>query len=594
MYRRILAVLGIVFSGGAQADPLWRDASQPRSAHLYTGLTTPAGRQLIGGYYSGTYRRDTAASPWTFSETLNDTWSLARDAGGRTYAGGVAGMIAYSDNDGTSWQFNFLDCSPSCPVDLVWPTPSGAIIAAVSGGPTYRSTDRGLTWNPTTGGVPTMSVKPDIAARTDGTLVSVGSSYLTTSTDNGASWNSTFDMGEWLTVEPLPSNELLLGRSDGLYRRSAGGVVTQLAAAQITGRVSNLYRTSDGRWLVASEAGIWRGDANLATWTLVGPGIVGVMAFVPQAGVVLAIGVQGVMRSDAQFQNWQEDMNGMAHAAVAEIAAAGSRLFVATYGGEVFRSDDGAATWQRSHAGLPAVPIKLVRLDNGRLFALADRSSAATYSSVDNGTTWSLQTLSPAFKELLPVNATTAIAIERSAALWRSIDGGATWTRSPQAFDTQYPSNLVRGQDGVLWLRANTGTYRSVDLGATWQSASAGLPSPNSPNLWPVANGVLSFSNTQAYRYDTGSATWVAFGDAYTGTPAYAMMQNGKIVVDGYSGLLVGEVATGRWRRVAQGTSTNRVTALADGRIYGLSSYYVNSIRQLSDDRLFAGGFERP
>ncbi|WP_257389179.1 sialidase family protein [Tahibacter caeni] len=587
----LLLVLAVTSAGAA---PVWQPAVAPPAAAAYAGMTTASGRQLLGGSWSGLYVRDSAAAPWQKVGGVNSTWSLARDAGGRLYAAGEGAMVAHSDDDGQNWTYSFLPC---CTLAVyVGVTPGGAVVAADYDGTTYRSTDRGVTWTPTSGGLPTFG-GTDVAAATSGTLFAVGDSNLVTSTNDGATWQSVAGMGNWLQVEPLPSGELLLGRSDGLWRRSAGGSYTQVGAAQVTSRVDALYHAADGRWLAATEAGIYRGEANLATWTLVAAGVVGVQEFLPQpGGGALAVGVRGVARSDAQLQNWQDDMNGFADPLLSGVAVSATSVFVATPYGEVFRSDDGATTWARRHAGLPLCQLNhLARLDNGRLFAICNRASSAAYTSVDDGASWSLQSATPRFDGIVSASASVALALQSNVGLWRSTDGGASWTRSAQAFDAESPRQLMRAGDGALWVRTNAGLYRSTNAGTSWPAAAGGLVAPGNRTLWSVAGGVLSLGGAQVHRYDAAGGSWSAFGDVYTGTPHHALGLGTDILLGTANTQLVGDAATGRWRRVEnQGRPFDAIAQAADGRAYGIALFAAVPLRVLTNDRIFAHTGEQP
>ena len=487
-------------------------------------------------------------------------------------------------------------CSVPCTAVYVTVTPSGAVIAADEYGAAYRSSDRGLNWTLGSGGVPSLQAPLDIAAGTNGTLYAVGSSVLFTSSDDGASWQSIIDMGSWLQVEALPANELLLSHStSGLWRRSAGGSYSQAGLGQIPETIRRLYHATDGRWLAATDAGIYRAEASLAAWTLVGPGIAGVAAFLPQpGGGALAAGPRGAARSDAQLQNWQEDMNGMRSALLSDVVAAGSSLFAAAFGGEVFRSDDGAASWVRRQAGLPVCTLAaLARLDNGRLLASCSRSPNATFTSMDNASSWAQLATLPYVDTIVSANSTVAVALKNYTGLWRSTDGGASWTRSSQSFDTESPIQLVRASDGALWVRSSAALYRSTDLGASWQPAHTGLATPGTQSLWPVADGLLSLGQSQAYRYSGGG--WSAFGSPYSTAPSSAVQVGAQILLTGGSVQLLGDAASGNWRRIASASPyLGGFARTSDGSLFAVARFAASPIWKLSDDRIFADTLDRP
>lgn len=168
---RLLVLPLMVAAASACAAPVWQPAASPSAAAVYAGMTSASGRQLLGGSWSGLYFRDSAAAPWQKVSGVNSTWSLARDAGGRLYAAGDGAMVAHSDDDGQNWTYSFLPCCTLA--TYVGVTPGGAVLATGSEGQTYRSTDRGVTWTLTSGGLPTFSAT-DVAVATQRHLVRGG------------------------------------------------------------------------------------------------------------------------------------------------------------------------------------------------------------------------------------------------------------------------------------------------------------------------------------------------------------------------------------------------------------------------------------
>ncbi|MBI3538623.1 MAG: hypothetical protein HY070_13835 [Chloroflexi bacterium] len=69
---------------------------------------------------------------------------------------------------------------------------------------------------------------------------------------------------------------------------------------------------------------------------------------------VFAAGIAGVFRSNDAGLNWESKSNGLENAAIVALAQNPTKpdtLFASTENGKIFRSDDGAQSWQFVSAG---------------------------------------------------------------------------------------------------------------------------------------------------------------------------------------------------------------------------------------------------
>ena len=107
-----------------------------------------------------------------------------------------------------------------------------------------------------------------------------------------------------------------------------------------------------------------------------------------------------------------------------KIAAAGARLFIAAEAGQLYRSDDGGATWLSLPSGY-----------NGSFFGL------------------------------LPLGEQQILAFGLRGNLYRSTDDGATWSRVDVA-TTAMLTDGVRASDGSLTLVGLSGTVLTAAVGA--------------------------------------------------------------------------------------------------------------------------------
>ena len=176
------------------------------------------------------------------------------------------------------------------------------------------------------------------------------------------------------------------------------------------------------------------------------------------------------------------------------------RLFITTYGGELYTSKDGGVTWALSP--LPAA----LRQD-------AEPGPA-------------LLAIDPARPELMLLARNFGVGPTAQLVTARSQDGGASWRRTtagglPER--GEIVSLAATGSSGYL-LSAGAGSYRSTDRGTTWQSlegalsggtVAAFLPLTGSPRMILAAGGYGLFVSRD------GGGLWQSLG---SGLPANLSM----------------------------------------------------------------------
>src|SRR5690606_21938824 len=172
---------------------------------------------------------------------------------------------------------------------------------------------------------------------------------------------------------------------------------------------------------------------------------------------------------------WTEANNGLTNPWVYAMEASGSRLFAGTWGGGIFRSVDGGATWQ------------FVALDTRLIYELA-RSGTTLYAStnlgagvrsVDGGLTW--QEIGRALYPFWALTFETADVLyggTQGAGVYKSVDGGVSWHQtgmtSGYVYDFARGINPATGHAALL-AATGEGVQYSEDGGTTWTKLNTGL-----------------------------------------------------------------------------------------------------------------------
>jgi len=198
----------------------------------------------------------------------------------------------------------------------------------------------------------------------------------------------------------------------------------------------------------------------------------------------------------------------------------------------VFKSIDGGATWQVKNLGLrlPAGKDERFGLQPGVIQVAVDPEAAGTlyavvgfsgelYRSRDGAESW----------QLLPAGfAATTLVVGRHGvlylggalprqppAVWKSLDGGRHWQRtaapSPAALlapASEPEAGRGGGVPDVLYAASDGGLARSTDGGASWQVDDTGLSILGIDHLAASSGTVYAVAGADLYRGNSFGSAW--------------------------------------------------------------------------------------
>lgn len=327
--------------------------------------------------------------------------------------------------------------------------------------------------------------------------------------------------------------------------------------------------------LWACSAG-WSGG-----WTSIGPegGSVRTIAFDRLDARVLYAGTLkgGVFRSLDGAQTWQRANAGLAGVTVVDIAAGPltpSRLFAATDSQGVFRSADRGRTWQACNAGLDMPALRAIVIDPTNPAALLVASfGGGIYRSDDACESWQAHSagLNDAFVNVLAtdVRAPGTIYAGTGAGLYRLRPGSSRWVEI--GVPTWYVQDvLVDPTSGaILVALPGDGVLVSRDDGKTWADASLGLGDIMVTGLARASGGTL-YARTQSgemFRSADGARSWQAVEAWRRGTPIETLTTDarlpGQILAGtGFAGVETSGDDGASWRGANRGLHNVQVEAL--------------------------------
>lgn len=371
----------------------------------------------------------------------DNTISVSPSDPNRVVAGGVYYVI--SADGGQSWATkNPYAGTPNLPHvdahDLQW---HGNTLWVGCDGGVWKSANNGITWTDANSGLVTRQYYGLAIDPADRELVLAGAQ------DNGTNQRRSTGDNSWDTV---------LG-GDG-FECAINPMVPTI-------RYGTIYNTSVYRALPGEDfkniSPAFGSDENA-------PFITPLTLNPSQPGEVLT-GTSRVWRSPDGGDTWfplatevegGETWNDDSIWSIAMTVADPKVLMVAK-GRDIYRSEDGGATWNVTHFGQNGLP-------NRRVVNI----------------------------EISPFDADTALACLASLdgdSLWRTTDGGATWQNATDGL-RPFTAQVARWDPidpSTVYLGTDVGLYRSTDGGLSWSRFGDGLPAVSVHDIRALADGSM-------------------------------------------------------------------------------------------------------
>ncbi|HEX6096551.1 MAG TPA: SBBP repeat-containing protein [Thermoanaerobaculia bacterium] len=305
-----------------------------------------------------------------------------------------------------------------------------------------------------------------------------------------------------LAADPAHPGRLYAGSDRGMYRsddfgeswsESNSGLPLD-ASGELD--VGDVVVDANGRIFAGTEDGLYRSDDGGTSWVATGGGLplsalgtiaVGGLALDPQ-GTTLYVQLtslgNNVHRSADAGRTWEAIDDSAPEGRLTvfngalEVDPHRGSIYAGSFG-QIFRSDDGGATWQSLTNGLPYLPIYAIAFHPHDPNVIHAASITAVFTSTDRGATWT-----------------------------RTSDGLGDLIITDLLVDPDEPSTLyaIGEANGVARVAAtaggvpradadadpvNGGVFKSTDGGRHWRPANAGLESNGWGTLATPGGGVI-------------------------------------------------------------------------------------------------------
>jgi ligand-binding sensor domain-containing protein len=316
-------------------------AGTPSTSATYIYAVYADGNTMFAGTSMGIYTSANGGLTWTPANSGMPSGMWARaftSKAGYVFAGTHTEGIFVSTNGGSSWTASSTGIMNwpknnglphNYPTIMALTVSGGVVLAATSEG-MYRSTDNGATWSYMNEGILATDVV-GVALNSTAAFAGTSRSGMFVSTDHGATW---------------------MRRNTGLPSPEVLAVATASNRAFVSLLNHKVYVSSD----------------NGMTWTSASNGLFAdVLMFASTDTKIYAITRAGKYYNQKLYvstdygMNWTEVMGSNAiSGGMSAIGIFMNRLYIGTYNGMLFRSDDNGDSWRDIGTYLPSVAVTAI------------------------------------------------------------------------------------------------------------------------------------------------------------------------------------------------------------------------------------------
>ncbi|NNE46168.1 MAG: T9SS type A sorting domain-containing protein [Rhodothermales bacterium] len=256
---------GIYRSKGPDYD--WRLMGIPRS-YVFSLATTTGGTIIAATYESGLLRSSNRGVEWVPTDRHHeDVYTVVSD-GGHQFAGGIAGRVFESDDDGRSWTITNKDPGDEwtrAPIRSL-AVQRRRVLAGSEGDGVLRSEDGGITWKRV--GLDGHVIW-SLAMDESGLTYAGTSTGLFRSVSGGETWDSITDevvRAGVFSIHIDRDEGLLVGTPDGVARSTDGGTTWEKNGLQ-SRFVTSILRGANGTVYAATFGdGVFARKTPDTTW----------------------------------------------------------------------------------------------------------------------------------------------------------------------------------------------------------------------------------------------------------------------------------------------------------------------------------------
>jgi len=390
------------------------------------------------------------------------------------------------------------------------------VIAGTEGAGTFKTTNKGATWQPAHTGLPTARI--NALANAGSRIIASTGAGIYASDNGGGQWidlndGQTAGIAAHAVSFNAATNELLTFNENGLFFAGSAHTAISLSftaagAGTPPGTVVRSISNNGTDWYLATDKGVYTSLAGTINWSAIGAGLTtdDITTVVPfRTGLVAGTNGSGIFKTEAAAIAWVPNITGYSNLVTHAVLTRGLALVVAATEKGVFVSRAIGLNYVRANDGLGADSVHVTALEMLGTDLYAATRNSGVFHSADTGRTWMAHNAGLANLDVRTLVAANAriYAICSNGTVYQSSGGMGSWANIQNGLPSGVgPTSIAAFGSTLLLGTYGHGVFTRDEAGGSWAATNGGLSNLNVTSV--------TASSSKVYAGTDGNGVFVA------------------------------------------------------------------------------------